>query len=75
MNRPRLTSTTMNPALRNVLAKLYIDTRIDPLMFADWIRANIIWLRAYYQESGGPVDEHEAYAWLRLQFIHRGVAA
>lgn len=68
MTRLPLTSTTMDRAFRAFNAKLYIDTRIDPLMLAEWIRANIAWLRAA-QRAEERMDEHEAYAWIRLQFL------
>lgn len=72
MTLPRLTAATMDPALRDLNAKLYLTTRIDTLMFSNWIRTNIHWLREA-QRACERQDEQEAYAWLRLQFIERAL--
>ncbi len=73
MTRPRLTAATMDPGLRAFNAKLYIDTRIDSLMLANWIRSNQEWLRAYIRDCER-MDEAEAYAWLRIEFKKRMAA-
>ncbi len=76
---PRLTAATMDPAFRSFHARLYFDTRIEPITFADWIRTNLDWLRAYYRQSDeclypleSPVyDRAIMGAWLRLEFTQR----
>jgi hypothetical protein len=63
------------PELLKVKNGLSRATRIDPIMLANWIRANIMWLRGCASDVSNdhPDYQDEAYAWLRIQFIERAL--
>jgi len=80
MNLPRLTATTMQPGFREFHARLFIETRVDALMLAEWIRANLSDLRDRFNHCDEPVDtdrrvENCQGIWLRQQFLSRKVSA
>lgn len=78
MTRPRLTATTMHPALRAFNAKLYCTTRIDELMFSQWLRLHLLDLRIGFHRSAEPDSTPVEWTfgiWARLQFLGRRVAA
>lgn len=76
MSRARLTPA---PEMLALKLRLSIDTHIDPLMLAEWVRANLDWLRPDFVASGES-ETHQRVEncpaiWLRTQFKHRQVPA
>lgn len=68
--------TNVRPEAPELLAlkrRLSIATRIDPIELSNWIRTNIDWLRNGHCDvpNEHPDYQHEAYAWVRLQFLQR----
>lgn len=61
------------PELLALKRRLSISTSIDPIELSDWIRANMDWLRDGHNDvpNTHPDYQHEAYAWVRLQFLQR----
>lgn len=65
----RLSPDAQDPRFRLFLLELSNATHIDALMLAEWIRANLDWLRPDFAASNEPDDQ--VGAWTRMQFVHR----
>lgn len=76
--RPRLTPAAMAPGLRAFNAKLFCITRIDELMFSQWLRLHLNDLRLGFHRSDEPDSSPAEWTfgiWARQQFLARRVAA
>lgn len=76
MSRAPLTPDDMDEALALFLLQLSIATFVNPYDFAEWIRANLDWLRPHFAQSDEPKNsdprvENVQAVWLRAQFVER----
>lgn len=75
----RLTPEAMDAALVAYLVQFSVATHVDPIAFADWIRANLNDLRGRFEQCEEPTDtdrrvENTQGIWLRFQFKARMVS-